>query len=231
MKRKKHKYVKMRAVLLNGLLSVLLVSGFVSGSSSLQAQSFSEWFKQKKTRKKYLLAQIAALGTYVKAVEQGYDIAQDGLTAVCGLKGGNFMQHALHFQSLQMVSPRVKGYLKVAAIPEMEDQMAQCRQSVLTDKNVTGYLNERELVAVRQLFNEASIASKPALEELEMLSTDHTLAMTDDERITQVDQLYAAVKNRVNHTYRVCRLIRAVAAARRTDHRDMTARLSDLYGL
>ncbi|MCH5688762.1 conjugal transfer protein TraI [Niabella sp. W65] len=44
------------------LLFLLLV---VSAGSNLQAQTFAEWFQQKKTQKKYLLQQIAALQVYI----------------------------------------------------------------------------------------------------------------------------------------------------------------------
>jgi len=43
-------------------LFLLLV---VSAGSNLQAQTFAEWFQQKKTQKKYLLQQIAALQVYI----------------------------------------------------------------------------------------------------------------------------------------------------------------------
>lgn len=48
-------------------LSLKACVAFIIGAlccGPLPAQSFSEWFKQKKTQKKYLLEQIAALQMY-----------------------------------------------------------------------------------------------------------------------------------------------------------------------
>ena len=43
-----------------------------------KAQTFAEWFQQKKTQIKYLTEQIAALEQYGNYVKQGYRIAQGG---------------------------------------------------------------------------------------------------------------------------------------------------------
>ena len=39
------------------------------------SQKWDEWFKQKKTQKKYLIQQIAALKVYLGYLKEGYDIA------------------------------------------------------------------------------------------------------------------------------------------------------------
>ncbi|ULT42931.1 conjugal transfer protein TraI [Niabella defluvii] len=67
------------------LLFLLLV---VSAGSNLQAQTFAEWFQQKKTQKKYLLQQIAALQVYIGYAKKGYNIAKDGLNTIGGFTRG-----------------------------------------------------------------------------------------------------------------------------------------------
>lgn len=66
-----------------------------SGTRASKVQTFHEWFRQKKTQKKYLIQQIAALKVYLGYVQKGYSIAQKGLTTVSNIKKGNFDLHCI----------------------------------------------------------------------------------------------------------------------------------------
>lgn len=52
---------------------------FVFSFQLAEAQTFDEWFRQKKTQKKYLVQQIAALKVYLGYLKEGYEIAQKGM--------------------------------------------------------------------------------------------------------------------------------------------------------
>ena len=193
------------------------------------AQSFSEWFKQKKTQKKYLLAQIAALETYLKAVEKGYDIANSGLSAISMLKDGDFLQHAAYFRSLEMVSAKVKNYSKVLAIAEMEDRSEVVRE-VLSDSNDQNvYLNTRELASLRKILENTADAAIHDLEELELLVIDGKLKMTDDERIRRIDGLYLEVKRKLRGVLQLAKNVRSMIASRAKRRKDLSG-LKQLYG-
>ena len=68
-------------------------------AGTVEAQTFSEWFRQKKTQKKYLLQQIAALQVYIGYAQKGYRIAKEGLTTIGGFTKGEFDLHS-DFQKL-----------------------------------------------------------------------------------------------------------------------------------
>lgn len=206
---------------------LLLITVLVVGST--RAQSFSEWFKQKKTQKKYLLAQIAALETYLKAVEKGYDIAHNGLSVISVLKDGDFMQHVLYFQSLEMVSPRVKKYSKVLAIADMEDRSQRIRSVLVADKDLNDLLNNREWTPLHQICDDASAEAKKDLEELELLVTDGKLKMTDGERILRIDQLYLEVKKKLRGVLLLAQNVQSLMAGRKKQADDIKI-LGQLYG-
>lgn len=208
-------------------LLILLIT--VLSIGNIKAQSFSEWFKQKKTQKKYLLAQIAALETYLKAAEKGYDIAQNGLSAISVLKDSDFMQHVLHFQRLEMVTPRVKNYSKVLAIAEMEDRSEQFRSALMAEKGLNNLLNTQELTSLHQICDDANIEAVKDLEELELLVTDGKLKMTDDERISHIDRLYLEVKNKLRRVVTLAQNIRSLINGRKKQA-DGTRILEQLYG-
>src|SRR4051812_14383767 len=80
------------------------------------AQTFDEWFKQKKTQKKYLIEQIAAFQMYLGYVQKGYSIARKGLTTIGNIKKGDFNLNNDFFSSFKSVNPTIRNYSKVAEI-------------------------------------------------------------------------------------------------------------------
>lgn len=61
------------------LLLALLLSGF---SGTVQGQTWGEFFQQKKTQKRYLLQQIAALQVFIGQAKKGYDLVGSGLRTI-----------------------------------------------------------------------------------------------------------------------------------------------------
>ena len=208
---------------------VLVMAVLTLGGTSAGAQSFSEWFRQKKTQKKYLLAQIAALESYLKLVEKGYDIAGSGLAVITKLKNGDFMQHALHFNRLKRVSPAVKNYSKVLAIAEMEDRSEQFRRALLSDTSLRALLSARELRSLHRFCEDAGKEAEKNLKYLELLVTGEELEMTDDERISHIDELYERVKKQVHAVLKLGGQVRSLMKARKEGARDY-GMLERVYG-
>ncbi len=65
-------------------------------SCSASAQTFAEWFSQKKTQRKYLLAQIAALNTYSNYLRTGYRVAKGGLGSITSNVGDELKLHTVY---------------------------------------------------------------------------------------------------------------------------------------
>ncbi len=62
--------------------TILLVIATVLLFQSANAQTWDEWFKQKKTQKKYLVQQIAALRVYLDYLKKGYTVVHNGLNTI-----------------------------------------------------------------------------------------------------------------------------------------------------
>jgi len=82
-------------------------------AGQLSAQNWQEWFRQKKTQRKYLVQQIAALKVYLEYLKEGYAVAKKGLNLVGDIKDGNFNSHAEYFGSLKLVNPSVQPRLRL----------------------------------------------------------------------------------------------------------------------
>src|SRR3954469_10258998 len=96
--------------------TILLVIATVLLFQSADAQTWDEWFKQKKTQKKYLVQQIAALRVYLDYLKKGYAVVHNGLNTIEHIKNGNFNLDRDFFSSLKNVNPAIKNTAKVADI-------------------------------------------------------------------------------------------------------------------
>src|SRR4051794_17419012 len=83
---------------------------------SLYAQTYDEWFRQKKTQLRYLTQQIAAYQVYEGYLHKGYNIAKHGLNAISNLKNGEFNLHQAFFSSLSKINPSIQHYSRIADI-------------------------------------------------------------------------------------------------------------------
>ncbi|HET7117760.1 MAG TPA: hypothetical protein VFI29_14800 [Hanamia sp.] len=174
------------------LLFLLL---FVSVSENLRAQTFAEWFQQKKTQKEYLVQQIAALQTYIEFAEKGYRIAKEGLTTIANFTKGEFNLHTDFFNSLKNVNPEVKRYVKVAETISLQVQIVQnCNRAIRKFKNMDAFSND-ELSYIGSVFNRLLDDCDKSLDELIIIITDGKLEMKDDERIERIDKLYVEVQD------------------------------------
>src|SRR5437762_1594743 len=99
--------------------TILALFALVLSNISI-SQTAAEWTQQKRTQKKYLLQQIAALQTYLGYVKKGYGIADKGISTVQMIKNGEWNLHKDFFSSLSLVNPAIKKCGKVADIMTMQ---------------------------------------------------------------------------------------------------------------
>ncbi|MBC9797586.1 hypothetical protein [Sinomicrobium weinanense] len=210
-------------------LWVFLLVGFFAINTA-RAQTFSEWWRQKKAQKKYLLQQIAALQVYIGYARKGYSIAKDGLNFIGDLKNGEMNLHADYFRSLGKVNPHIREYAKIGDIIALEYRMAGDYSQILKQLRQSDAFNKDELDYFVRVFGKTLDFFSDTLDELIAVSTDGHLEMTDDARLERIDLLY----KRMTEHYTFFRVFRMectlLAMARLREEEDTrTSRL--LYNL
>ncbi len=118
-----------------------LIILFVLSVSFCQGQTYDEWFRQKKTQKKYLLEQIAALQTYIGYAGKGYSIVTGGLSIIRNIKHGDFNLHNNFFNSISSVNPAIKKYSKVVSIIVMQISIAKQVSDTFVIPSANFFLN------------------------------------------------------------------------------------------
>jgi len=167
----------------------------------VQAQTWDEWFEQKKTRKKYLLQQIAALQVYLEYAKEGYTIVGKGLQTIQKIKKGDFDVHFDFFSSLKQVNPWIKNSAKVGDI--MAYQLGILKETKLALQRVreSDQFTYDEIEFCKGVFDNLINECLESIEELVAVIMPSGLEMKDDERITRIERLYADMQNRYAFTY------------------------------
>lgn len=160
------------------------------------SQNWNEWFRQKKTQKKYLLEQIAALQVYIGYAQQGYTISKKGLNTINDIKRGDFSLHDGYFNSLKSVNPKIKGYARVADIIAFQLRIIkQSRQCMIAVRELNQFTTA-EMEQCVLVFSNLLADCVKNIDQLMLLITSGKTEMKDDERLKRIDGLYTDMQNK-----------------------------------
>ncbi len=200
------------------LIVFILISIF---STSVNAQTFGEWFRQKATQKKYLLQQIAALQVYIRYVQKGYSITHDGLNFIGDLKKGDFNLHADYFNSLKTVNPGIKKYSRVADIIALQLKIVSVYKNASRQVQKSKALSGDELSYINAVFNNLIDACTGTIDELTTIITNNQLQLKDDERIEHIDALYNDMQSKYSFVKSFATEAKILAVSRLKDRNDV----------
>ncbi len=188
---------------------------------ALHAQTWSEWTKQKKTQRKYLLQQIAALKVYASYVKEGYNIAKKGLNTIGSFKRGEFSLHTDFFNSLKSVNPKVKRSVKVAQIIELQLRMVQDYNRTFRQLRDGGMLAPDELEYITRVFGRLMEDCAQTIDALIDVTTSGTLEMTDDERLSRIEKLHKDMQQKYTFLQGFSNDTKVLAISRKQENNDV----------
>ena len=200
---------------------LIIILALVFCTNIVNAQTFNEWFRQKKTQKQYLIQQIAALKVYLEYLKKGYKIVDKGLTIVGDIKQGKFDLDIEYLESLGNVNSTVSGSAKVASIIAYQKRiMIEFRRL----KNLTGeseYFTSDEKKYVESVYSNMLRESEMSLDELDRVLSNSDFEMKDDERVKRVDALYLDMKDKYTFTKSFSNSTQVLIAQRSKDEHEV----------
>lgn len=168
---------------------MILITGMIL-STAAPAQTWNEWFKQKKTQKKYLVKQIALLRLYLGYLKKGYEIADKGLTTIQNIKNGDFNLHRDFFGSLKNVNPHIANSAKIADIIAFQVYIIQDMKRVNNFCGDNEHFTPEEIRYVAAVYSNMLFLCDASISELLMIIRSNETEMKDDERLKRIDTLY-----------------------------------------
>lgn len=209
---------------------LLSVSILIMCFNFCHAQTWAEWFQQKQTQKKYLLEQIAALQVYLGYAKKGYDIASKGIHTISDIKNGEFNLHGTFFNSLIAVNPRIKNIAEVAAIIALQISIVQHFKSSIKTYHDSQKFNNDELEYIGKVYADLTTDCLQDIDQLIAVITDNTFQMTDDERLKQINFIYADMKDKNQFTQSFTNGAMLLLHQRTKEQNDISVS-QNLYGL
>ncbi|WGQ10741.1 hypothetical protein QG516_03610 [Pedobacter gandavensis] len=194
-------------------LALLLVFGLSGFSGTVFGQTWGEFFKQKKTQKRYLLQQIAALQFYIGQAKKGYELVGSGLNTIKDFSNGEFGLHRTFISSLKLVSPQISGHVKVADI--IADQASILKS--FNRINGHGLLTTEAKLYVLEVKAGVIEECLKDLEELALVVVSGKVEMTTDQRMMRLDKLSAAMRGKLEFSQDFCQEIYAFVQAKENE--------------
>lgn len=171
------------------LTKVAILIIFLNSFNS-HAQTFKEWFRQKKTQKEYLLQQIAALWAYGSQLKEGYNLVKDKTGGISRFIGSEYDLHKDFFNRLKEVDPSLLKSGKVESILKLHSEMDKQRIYTWKTLSASTFITHNEKQQIKVLFDGLAGRSDSELHDMEIVLSSGLLELTDDERIKRIDKIY-----------------------------------------
>lgn len=173
------------------LASVLVTAATSVWATQANAQTFAEWFSQKKTQKKYMLEQMAALQVYSGYLKHGYKIANGGLGYITGSLKEEFRLHATLYDKLRSVNAVVKNNPQVGNILTWQRDILRSGNSL----EQATYLSAQEKLYVGKVKQALLADCDEQITALQFLLANGKLTMSDDERLKRLNSIHLAMRS------------------------------------
>jgi hypothetical protein len=152
------------------------------------AQTFSEWFRQRKTQIEYYTKQIAGLKVYNDLLLQGYDIVRDGLQIVGDIKNGEFNLHNKYSSSKRTVN----AYLVSDRVQTLYDAiLKQCGAVNKLSSSLPAYQHQY----VSGVSNELQLKAGKAYHDYLELTSDDVYTLGDADRRERIGECMQELEN------------------------------------
>ncbi|TKT86013.1 hypothetical protein [Dyadobacter frigoris] len=168
----------------------LIILAFLLISNTGYCQKFKEWFRQKKTQKQYLIEQIAQLKIYLELTKKGYKIAKEGLTTIGDIRRGEFKLHKNRFDSLSIVKPAISKHPVASAAVYQIVYTIRLYYQLGDLLAANDWLSSQEKRYIKSVFDQLAWDGVDVLDNLDEVTKDRKLKMTDDARVQRIEMLY-----------------------------------------
>jgi hypothetical protein len=172
----------------------------LSLGTQAQTPNANEWLRQKKTQRKYLIQQIAALKVYLEYLKKGYKIVDKGLTTIGDIKNGTFNLDKDYLYSLKQVSPVVKNSPKVKEVLVYQHSITSDFRKFLDDCRKDANLTSDEVHYIEDVYQNMLKECDASIDELTVITTAGEAEMKDDERLLRLDKVHDDMQDKYAFT-------------------------------
>lgn len=192
--------------------------GLGLGGASVQAQTWNEIFRQKKTQEKYLLKQIAYLKLYADQAWKGYKLISGGMETINDFTSGEFKLHEAFISALSKVSSLVRKDFRVEEIIKLQLAInssfkALVKSSAFTQAPIQIYYRAVQEKVIEECNND--------LDELMDIVLSGDLEMNDAERLSRLKKIHASMQEKASFARWFCAEAALLSQSRKKEKFDI----------
>ena len=176
------------------------------------------------------IQKLSGLKSVLQQMYQGYELVSKGYGAVKNVSQGNYSLHEAFLDGLLIVSPTVRKYPRVQDIINDQSQLVSEYKSAYSAFKSDEQITPDEIGYMLDIYNNLVSRSLGNLTALSTVITDNQVRMSDDERLRQIDRIYATGHDELSFLRQFNGQTRNVALARAQAAGDQQT-IKKLYGI
>lgn len=171
------------------IIGILFLSLFFPPRLAAQSQEMQQLLLN--------IEKLAQFKQILTDMKNGYQILSGGYNTIKELSQGNFSLHETFLDALMQVSPTVRNYRRVGEIVKYQLLLVKEYKSAFEGFRNSGNFSPAEIAYFSNVYSNLLNQSLRNLDELVMVITANTLRMTDEERLTAIDKVYADMQDKL----------------------------------
>lgn len=173
---------------------------------------------------------LAQLKGILSDMYKGYQVVSSGYETIKNISEGNFNLHQLFLDGLLAVSPAVQNYKRIADIINDQILIVKEYKNAFNQFKMDANFTIEEITYLGKVYSNLFNSSLKDIDELIMVITASTLRMSDDERLSSIDKIFAGMQDKLTFL-RYFNNNTTLLALQRAKERNDVSTIQNIYGL
>jgi DNA repair ATPase RecN len=143
------------------------------------------------------IEKLAQFKQILSDLKKAYEILYGGYTTIKNISEGNFSLHQTFLDGLLKVSPAVQKYKKVADIISLQLQLVKEYKAAFARFKNNNWFRPEEIDYMGKVYSNLFKKSLQHLDDLVTVLTANQLRMSDDERLSRIDQIFSGMQDKM----------------------------------
>ncbi|WP_040680201.1 hypothetical protein [Niabella aurantiaca] len=175
------------------------------------------------------IEKLAQFKQILSDMKKGYEILTGGYNTVKNISEGNFKLHQVFLDGLMQVSPAVKKYKRVGDIINYQLRLVKEYKAAFNRFKQAGWFKPDEIDYMGKVYGKLVNESLEALDDLLVIVTANKLRMSDEERLSAIDDIYKDMSDKLEFLRRFNDQAEVLSLQRAREMKDVKT-LRGMYG-
>lgn len=185
----------------------------ISGNSFAQTQEVKQLLLD--------VEKLAQLKSILADMKKGYEILSGGYNTIKAISEGDFRLHDVFLASLLEVNPTVKNYQRIADIIQAQIAMVGEYKTALNQFTLSRQFSVEEITYISKVYSNLFKRSVQNLDDLSNVITANKLRMTDNERLSSIDDIWKEMSDQLTFLRKFNNRTRILALQRAKERNDI----------